>query len=69
MALYSSIPQEAVPEGERYAAALACIAEGVTAQRPALVAAAQRQLADLRASATFEARYDLLPALHRATLQ
>ena len=56
VALYNGVPREAVPERERYAAAMACIAEGVTAQKPALVAAAQRQLAELRAAATLDAR-------------
>ena len=49
MALFGAVPKEALPLEELYAAAMACIAEGVTAQKPALLAAARRHLLDVRA--------------------
>ncbi len=45
VALYRKAPSiDAIPIGERYTAAIACIAEGVTAQKPALISAAHRYL-------------------------
>ncbi|BDA41990.1 probable protein ACCUMULATION AND REPLICATION OF CHLOROPLASTS 6, chloroplastic [Coccomyxa sp. Obi] len=44
-ALYNSAPSmEAIPVKERYTAAVACIAEGVAARKPALISAAHRYL-------------------------
>lgn len=43
--MYNSAPSmEAIPVKERYTAAVACIAEGVAARKPALISAAQRYL-------------------------
>jgi hypothetical protein len=45
-ALYRAAPsQEAIPPGECYTAALACMAEAVSAHKPALISAALRYLA------------------------
>lgn len=50
VALYAGAPREGTPPEERHAAAMACIAEGVTGQKPALIAAAQRHLLEYRAA-------------------
>ena len=52
VALYGSAPSmEAIPVKERYTAAVACIAEGVAARKPALISTAHRYLTSCQEAA------------------